>query len=74
MLFACAVLLLVIGAVGFLWPRVLLAMPVVLLAGYVGLALLWRALRLRLGRKPKLIGGVLPHHEGSIKAALRSGR
>ena len=73
LLLSCGGLLLAIGAIGSLWPRVL-AMPMVLLAGYLGLALLWRALRLRLGRKLPTSIGELPRKGRHVEAPLRSER
>lgn len=46
LLLATGVLLLVVASLGAIWPR-LLALPAAGLACYVGLALLWRAHRLR---------------------------
>jgi cardiolipin synthase len=71
LLLASAALLFAMGAVGILWPRVL-AMPIVLLAGYLGFALSLRALRLRLGRRPKAMLGEPPLQRRSMKATLRA--
>jgi len=69
LLWSCGALLWAIGAVGVLWPRVL-AMPMVLLVGYVGLALLWRALRLHFGKERNLIIGELPGNGRPIEATI----
>jgi hypothetical protein len=52
-LLVSGVVLLALAVLGALWPP-LLALPIALVALYTGLALVWRAIRVRTRRRPLL--------------------